>query len=87
MYSITAASKPVGTTSSVKDGWTRLIGLVDEYISRLSGVKDGTHLVQTWEYFRLDLVARSLAPWGDEGLIDGPDRHLWGVTKEDPREH
>jgi len=62
-------------------GWDMLALMVDEYLAALKKDESLAHEHDKWDMFREELVARSLKPWEDFGLIEAPSNRLWGVER------
>jgi len=66
-------------------GWDMLALMVDEYLAVLKKDESLAHEHDKWDMFREELVARSLKPWEDFGLIEAPSKRLWGVERNGKR--
>lgn len=66
-------------------GWDMLALMVDEYLAVLKEEESLAHEHDKWDMFKDELVARSLKPWEDFGLIEAPSERLWGVERDDKR--
>lgn len=82
-YTVVVASQDRFVTSNVGYGWRFLEQEVARFIATINEKlgEDGKYLADKWEYFRMELVEKALTPWRDITLIDGPDKHLWGLVE------